>query len=188
MIDLNPGVSRVSGLYALVKDSKLYLFADTTVNVNPTAEELAEIAVGAAHVARGFNMKPRIAMLSFSNFGSAPMPESNKVARATKIVREKAPELMVEGEMQLDTALMPEFMKRHFPFSRLTEAANVLIFPDLNSGNTAYKLALRLGGLTGIGPILMGLSKPVHVLHRTLDVAEIVDMAAIAVIDAQKQY
>jgi len=188
IIDLSPGVSRVSGLYALVRDSKLYLFADTTVNINPNAEELAEIAIGAANVARGFNMEPRIAMLSFSNFGSAPLPESNKVARATKLVREKAPELMVEGEMQLDTALMPDYLKRHFPFSQLTEEANVLIFPDLNSGNIAYKLALNLGGLKGIGPILMGLSRPVHVLHRTLDVGEIVDMAAIAVMDAQKQY
>lgn len=188
IIDLNPGVTRVSGLYALVKDSKLYLFADTTVNINPTAEELAEIAIGAANVARGFNMKPRIAMLSFSNFGSAPQPESDKVARATKLVREKAPELMVEGEMQLDTALMPDYLKRHFPFSRLTDEANVLIFPDLNSGNIAYKLALNLGGLKGIGPILMGLSKSVHVLHRTLDVGEIVDMTAIAVMDSQKQY
>jgi malate dehydrogenase (oxaloacetate-decarboxylating)(NADP+) len=186
IIDLNSGVTRVSGLYALVKDSKLYLFADTTVNINPTAEELAEIAIGAANVARGFNMKPRVAMLSFSNFGSAPLPESNKVARATRLVHEKAPELMVEGEMQLDTALMPGYLKRHFPFSRLTDEANVLIFPDLNSGNIAYKLALNLGGLKGIGPILMGLSKPVHVLHRTLDVGEIVDMAAIAVMDAQR--
>jgi malate dehydrogenase (oxaloacetate-decarboxylating)(NADP+) len=187
IIDLKPGVSRVSGLYALVKESKMYLFADTTVNINPNAAELAEIAICAAEVARRFNMKPRIAMLSFSNFGSAPLPESEKVAKAVQLIRERAPELMVDGEMQLDTALMPEYMKKNYPFSRLTEEANVLIFPDLNSGNVAYKLALRLGGLTGIGPILMGLSKPVHVLHGTLDVAEIVDMAAIAVVDAQRQ-
>jgi len=188
IIDLNPGITRVSGLFAMVKGSKLYLFADTTVNIDPTAEELAEIAIGAAHVARGFNMEPRIAMLSFSNFGSAPTPQSKKVARATAIVHEKAPDLMVDGEMQLDTALMPDFAKRHFPFSKLTDEANVLIFPDLNSGNIAYKLALRMGDHTAIGPILMGLSKPVHVLHRTLDVNQIVDMAAIAVVDAQKQY
>jgi malate dehydrogenase (oxaloacetate-decarboxylating)(NADP+) len=188
MIDLNPGVSRVSGLFAMVKESRLYLFADTTVNINPTAEELAEIAIGAANVARGFNMEPRIAMLSFSNFGSAPTPESKKVAEATAIVKEKAPDLEVDGEMQLDTALMPDYAKKHFPFSQLKGQANVLIFPDLHSGNTAYKLAQRLGGLTAIGPILVGLSKPVHVLHRSLDVGEIVDMAAIAVVDAQHQY
>jgi malate dehydrogenase (oxaloacetate-decarboxylating)(NADP+) len=188
IIPLNPGVSRVSGLFAMIKESKLYLFSDTTVNINPSAEELAEIAIGAAHVARGFNMEPRVAMLSFSNFGSAPTPESNKVARAAAIVKEKAPELQVDGEMQLDTALLPEYSKRHFPCTKLKDEANVLIFPDLNSGNIAYKLAQRLGELTAIGPILVGLSKPVHVLHRTLGVNEIVDMAAIAVVDAQRQY
>jgi malate dehydrogenase (oxaloacetate-decarboxylating)(NADP+) len=188
IIDLNEGVTRVSGVYAMVKESKLYLFADTTVNIDPTAEELAEIAIGAAHVARGFNMEPRIAMLSFSNFGTAPAPQSNKVAEATRLLQERYPDLMVDGEMQLDTALMPDFVKRHFPVSKLTDAANVLIFPDLNSGNTAYKLAQRLGDLTAIGPILVGLSKPVHVLHRSQDVNEIVDMAAIAVVDAQHQY
>ncbi|UCD58553.1 MAG: phosphotransacetylase, partial [Candidatus Hydrogenedentota bacterium] len=187
MIPLEEGVTRVSGMFAMIQKDRLYIFADTTVNINPTAEELAEIAICSAKVARRFNIEPRIAMLSFSNFGSARTPESMKVARATEIVKEKAPDLMVEGEMRLDTALMPEFMERHYPFSRLKEAANVLIFPDLNSGNIAYTLALRLGGLTGIGPILMGLSKPVHVLHRTLGVNEIVDMAAIAVVDAQQK-
>ena len=188
IIDLNPGVTRVAGLCAMVKGSRLYLFADTTVNIDPSAEELAEIAIGAANVARGFNMEPRIAMLSFSNFGSAPSQQSNKVAVATRLVKEKAPDLMVDGEMQLDTALMPEFSERHFPFSKLTGEANVLIFPDLNSGNIGYKLAQRMGGLKAIGPILMGLSKPVHVLHRSQETNDIVDMAAIAVVDAQRQY
>ncbi|HUV31632.1 MAG TPA: phosphate acetyltransferase [Acidobacteriota bacterium] len=187
IIDLQEGVTRVSGLFAMVQRDKLYLFADTTVNIDPTPEELAEIAICSARVARGFNMEPRIAMLSFSNFGSAKYPESIKVAKATEIVKKRQPDLVVEGEMQADTALMPEYMQRHYPFSKLTEAANVLIFPDLNSGNIAYKLALRMGGLQAIGPILMGLSKPVHVLHRTLDVNEIVDMAAIAVVAAQQK-
>ncbi|MBU0983098.1 MAG: NADP-dependent malic enzyme [candidate division Zixibacteria bacterium] len=186
MIDLNPGVTRAAGLFVMLQKDKVYMFADTTVNVNPTAEELAEIAVGASHVARAFNIEPRIAMLSFSNFGSAPLPESKKVARATAILKEKHPELLVDGEMQADTALMPDYMAKHYPFSRLKEPANIMIFPDLNSGNIAYKLALRMGGLTAIGPILVGLSKPVHVLHRTLDVNQIVDMAAIAVVDAQE--
>ena len=188
IIDLNPGITRVSGLFAMVKGARLYLFADTTVNIDPNAEELAEIAIGAAHVARGFNMEPRIAMLSFSNFGSAPSRESKKVALATKLVKEKAPDLMVDGEMQLDTALMPKYSKRHFPFSKLTDEANVLIFPDLNSGNIAYKLALRMGDLKAIGPILTGLSKPVHVLHQSQEINDIVDMAALAVVDAQHQY
>ncbi|MDD5426532.1 MAG: phosphate acyltransferase, partial [candidate division Zixibacteria bacterium] len=185
-ISLRKGVSRVSGLFAMIQKDKVYYFADTTVNINPSAEELAEIAISSANVARAFNVEPRIAMLSFSNFGSARYPESEKVARATAIVKQKAPDLVVEGEMQADTALLPEYMAKHFPFSRLKEEANVLIFPDLNSGNIAYKLAKILGGMTAVGPILMGLAKPVHVLHRTLDVAEIVDMAAIAVVDAQQ--
>ena len=114
------------------------------------------------------------------------MPESIKMsARATEIIKKKAPDLVVEGEMQADTALMPDLMKKHYPFSKLQEEANVFIFPDLNSGNIAYKLLERMGGLKAVGPILMGLSKPVHVLHRTLDVNEIVDMVSIAVVNSQ---
>ncbi len=186
IIDLEEGVSRVSGMFAMIQKDKVYMFADTTVNINPSAEELAEIAISSAKVARRFNIEPRIAMLSFSNFGSARAPESEKVARATEIVKKKMPDLVIDGEMQADTALMPDYMKRRYPFSRLKEAANVLIFPDLNSGTIAYKLAQRMGGLDAVGPILMGLSKPVHVLHPTLGVNEIVDMAAIAVVDAQR--
>jgi malate dehydrogenase (oxaloacetate-decarboxylating)(NADP+) len=186
IIALNEGVSRVSGVFAMVRQDKVYFFADTTVNVNPSSEELAEIAVGAANVAWGFSIEPRIAMLSFSNFGSARTPESLKVAKATEIIKHRAPDLVVDGEMQADTALMPDFIERHFPFSKLKEPANVFIFPDLNAGNIAYKLGQRMGGMTAIGPILVGLSKPVHVLHRVSDVNEIVDMAAIAVVDAQQ--
>jgi len=185
IISLREGVSRVSGLFAMIQKDKVYFFADTTVNINPSPEELAEIAISSANVARAFNVEPKIAMLSFSNFGSARYPESRKVAEATAIVKKLDPNLVVEGEMQADTALMPEYMAKHFPFSQLKEEANVFIFPDLNSGNIAYKLSKRIGGMTAIGPILMGLSKPVHVLHRTLDVSEIVDMVAIAIVDAQ---
>ncbi len=174
----------MSGLFALIKKDKVYLFADTTVNISPTSEQLAEIAIGAANVAQAFNIQPRIAMLSFSNFGSARMPESLKMARATEIVKQKAPDLIIDGEMQADTALMPDLIEKYFPFSKLREEANVFIFPDLNAGNIAFKLAQRIGGLDAIGPILVGLSKSVHVLHRSLDVNEIVDMAAIAVVDS----
>jgi malate dehydrogenase (oxaloacetate-decarboxylating)(NADP+) len=184
IIDLNPGISTVSGLYALIKKDKVYLFADTTVNINPNAEQLAEIAIGAANVAKAFQIQPRIAMLSFSNFGSARIPESLKMARATEIVKQKAPDLIIDGEMQADTALMPELIEKYFPFSKLKEEANIFIFPDLNAGNIAYKLAQRIGDLDAIGPILVGLSKPVHVLHRAMDVNEIVDMATIAVVDS----
>jgi malate dehydrogenase (oxaloacetate-decarboxylating)(NADP+) len=185
VIDLNPGITRVSGLFAMIQKDKVYMFADTTVNINPTAEELAEIAISSSNVAKAFNIEPRIAMLSFSNFGSARYEESEKVARATQIVKEMRPDLIIDGEMQADTALMPEFIKRYFPFSRLQEEANVFIFPQLTAGNVAYKFLQRIGGLSALGPILMGLSKPVHVLHRTHDVNQIVDMTAIAVVDAQ---
>jgi len=187
IIDLNEGISRVAGLFAMIQKDKVYMFADTTVNINPSAEELAEIALSSANVAKAFNIKPRVAMLSFSNFGSARNKESAKVADAVQIVKEKAPDMIVEGEVQADIALMPEIMNRYYPFSDLKEEANVFIFPDLNSGNIAYKLLQRIGGLVAVGPILMGLSKPVHVLHRTLDINEIVDMAAIAVVDAQRK-
>ncbi|UCE25219.1 MAG: NADP-dependent malic enzyme [Candidatus Zixiibacteriota bacterium] len=185
IIDLAEGISRVSGMFVMIQKGKVYIFADTTVNINPSAEELAEIALCTADMARRFNMVPKVAMLSFSNFGSARAPESLKVAKATALLKKQAPDLVVDGEMQLDTALMPDYMKQRYPFSQLQEAANVFIFPCLNAGNIAYKLAQRMGGLEAVGPILMGLSKPVHVLHPTLDVNEIVDMAAIAVVDAQ---
>ncbi|UCG60761.1 MAG: NADP-dependent malic enzyme [Candidatus Zixiibacteriota bacterium] len=187
IIDLAEGITRVSGMFVMIQKGKVYIFADTTVNINPSAEELAEIAMCAASMARRFNMTPKVAMLSFSNFGSARAPESIKVAKATALLKKEAPDLIVDGEMQLDTALMPDYMKQRYPFSQLQEAANVFIFPCLNAGNIAYKLAQRMGGLEAVGPILMGLSKPVHVLHPTLDVNEIVDMAAIAVVDAQSK-
>jgi len=186
IIPLNEGIEKVSGLFAMIQKDKVYMFADTTVNVNPNAKELADIAISASHVAKAFNIRPKIAMLSFSNFGSARYPESSKVAEAVRIVREKDPDLTVEGEMQADTALMPEMIEKYYPFSELKETANVFVFPDLNSGNIAYKLLQRLGGLLAVGPILMGLSKPVHILHRSLDINQIVDMTAIAVVDAQE--
>lgn len=185
IIALNPGISRVSGLYAMLSKTELYMLADTTVNIDPTAEELAEIAICAANVSKTFDIEPRVAMLSFSNFGSAKYPESLKVARAVELIKKRTPELVVEGEMQADTALLPELAKKYFPFSRLQEKANVFIFPDLNSGNIAYKLLERMGGLTAVGPILMGFSKAVHVLQRSADVNQIVDMVAVAVVDAQ---
>lgn len=185
IIPLNPGISRVSGLYAMLSKTELFMLADTTVNINPTAEELAEIAFCAANVSKAFDIDPRLAMLSFSNFGSAKYPESIKVAKATELIKKRYPDLVVEGEMQADTALLPELIKKYFPFSRLQEKANVFIFPDLNSGNIAYKMLERMGGLTAIGPILLGFSKAVHVLQRSADVNQIVDMVAVAVVDAQ---
>jgi malate dehydrogenase (oxaloacetate-decarboxylating)(NADP+) len=186
IIQMREDVSRVSGLYMMILKDKVYFFADTTVNIEPTAEELAEIALCAAEVARRFHIEPRIAMISFSNFGSARHRFVDKVREATRLVKERAPDLMVDGEMQADTAVVPELIDEYYPFSTLKGGANVLIFPDLQSANVAYKLVQRLGGAEAIGPILMGMRKPVHVLQRGCEVKDIVNMAAIAVVDAQE--
>jgi malate dehydrogenase (oxaloacetate-decarboxylating)(NADP+) len=155
------------------------------VNIDPSAEDLAEIALLTAETARQFEVEPRIAMLSFSNFGSSRHPWSDKVRRAVEILHQRAPELIADGEMQADTAIDTAILGE-YPFTRLGgKGANVLIFPDLEAGNVAYKLLAKLGGAETIGPILMGLSKAVHVLHRGAEVTEIVNMVAYAVVDAQ---
>jgi malate dehydrogenase (oxaloacetate-decarboxylating)(NADP+) len=186
IIGMREGISRVAGLFIMVLKDRLFLFADTTVNIEPGAEELAEIALCSAEVARRFHIRPRIAMISFSNFGSAKHPFVTKVQRATELIKRRDPELMVDGEMQADTAVTPRLLKDHYPFSALKGRANVLIFPDLQSANVAYKLVQRLGGAEAIGPILMGMRKPVHVLQHGMEVRDIVNMAAIAVVDAQE--
>lgn len=179
------GMHRVSGLYLLMTKKDTFFFADTTVNIDPSPDELAEIAMCSAAVARSFDIEPRIAMLSFSNFGSTKHPVTEKVRVATEIVKQLMPDLMIDGEMQADTAVVPEIINETYPFSSLKGGANVLIFPDLQSGNIAYKLMMRIGGAEAIGPILMGMGKPVHVLQRGASVNDIVNMAAIAVVDAQ---
>ena len=180
------GLSSVHGLYMMVSKKDVYFLADTTVTIDPTAEELAETAILAAEKVRMLDIEPHVAMLSFSNFGSVKHPHADKVRRAVEIVKERAPELMIEGEMQADTALVPELLEG-FTFSKLKSAANVLIFPDLNSGNICYKMLHHLGSTEAIGPILMGMNKPVHVMQRGDSVDDIVKMAAIAVVDAQNR-
>jgi malate dehydrogenase (oxaloacetate-decarboxylating)(NADP+) len=187
VLAVRPGLRRVSGLYVLITSKgDLFFLADTTVNIEPDPEDLAEIAITTAEMARRFDVEPRVAMLSFSNFGSTSHPLATKVRRATEIVRQRMPGLMIDGEMQADTAVMPEIIDQTYAFSSLKGGANVLIFPNLEAGNIAYKLLMRIGGCEAIGPILMGLSKPVHVLQRGSEVNEIVNMAAIAVVDAQE--
>ena len=186
VIEVRHGWRRVSGVYVLITPKgDIYFLADATVNIEPDAEDLAEIAVGTAEMARRFDVEPRVALLSFSNFGSSRHPLAEKVRKAVELVRQRAPGLMVDGEMQADTALTPEIIDETFPFSTLKGAANVLIFPNLEAGNIAYKLLARIGGVELIGPILMGLSRPVHVLQRGAEVKDIVNVAAIAVVDAQ---
>jgi len=187
IIKVREGLHKVSALFTMVtKRGDLYFLADVAVNIEPTAEDLAEIALCSAQEARRFDVEPRIAMLSFSNFGSTKHPFCDKMRRAAELVRKADPTLAVEGEVMADTATVPELMQETYPFSKLHGGANVLIFPDLQSGNIAYKLLMRLGGAEAIGPILMGMSKPVHVLQRGAEVEEIVNIAAVAVVDAQE--
>jgi malate dehydrogenase (oxaloacetate-decarboxylating)(NADP+) len=181
-----PGVRRVSGLYILMLKDRTLFFADTTVNIEPTAEDLAEIAVLTADAVRRFDIEPRTAMVSFSNFGSNTHASALKVKRAVELVKRARPDLAIDGEMQADYAVMPEMLEAQYPWVTV-QHPNVLIFADLEAANAAYKLVWRLAGAEAIGPILLGLSKPVHVLQRGVDVADIVNMAAIAVVDAQEK-
>jgi malate dehydrogenase (oxaloacetate-decarboxylating)(NADP+) len=183
-VGVSPAAHRIAGLYIMVMQDHVMLFADTTVNIEPDSETLAETAILAARFARRLGIEPRVAMLSFSNFGSTRHPRAEKVARAVQIVKSRSPDLVVDGEMQADTAVIPEILKKRYPFSALQTRANVLIFPDLDSANAAYKLMARIGGATAIGPILLGMNKPVHILQRGSDVRDIVNLTAIAVVDA----
>ncbi len=179
-------LSKVHGMYMMVFKKKVVFFSDATVDIDPTPEELAETAILTAEKVRQFDIEPRVAMLSFSNFGSSSHPSALKVKKATALVKQQAPDLIVEGEMQANVALDPELMEEQYPFSVLKGNANVFIFPDLQSGNISYKLLNKLGGAEAVGPILMGMQKPVHVLQRGDDVADIINMAAVAVVDAQE--
>jgi malate dehydrogenase (oxaloacetate-decarboxylating)(NADP+) len=185
VIGLRPGLTRVCGVYCIIARKRCYFFADTTVNIQPTAEELAEIAILAAGVAHEFGFEPRIAMLSYSSFGSVKHPTADVVRKAVERVMSRAPHLPIDGEMQLEVAIDPESAREHFPFSRIEGDANVLVFPDLHSGNLGYKLMQRLGGAETIGPILTGLAKPVHLVAPTSDDNEIINITAIAVVEAQ---
>ncbi len=187
VIGAHPSAKLVSGMYMLVTERHVVFCADTTVNINPTAEQVAQIAFAASRITRTMGVVPRIAMLSFSNFGSVKHPEAEKMSRAAQLLKERDPSLVVDGEMQADAAFDPEILARDYPFSALKEQANVLIFPNLSAGNIAYKLLHHLGGATAIGPILVGMRRPVHVLERGADVQDIVNMAAVAVVDAQER-
>jgi len=185
VIGTKPSFSVVSGVYMMIVRDRIYFFADATVNPDPTAEQLAEIAISAAEVAKDFHIDPVIAMISFSNFGSSRFPQTEKVRKAVEIVTQIRPDLAIDGEMQVDTAVTPELVEEYFPISRIKDA-NVLIFPNLDAANAGYKLLARLGNAEAVGPILVGLAKPVHVIPTGSEVRDIVNMAAMAVVDAQK--
>lgn len=186
IIGMEDGAKRVAGMYLMLSKKGPLFFADTTVNFNPTVEELVDITLLTAREVEQFNIKPRIAMLSYSNFGSSPSPESNIVRDAVARLKQEHPELIVDGEMQAGVAFNQELLRENYPFSELVnESPNVLIFPNLASGNIAYHLLQEVGGAEAVGPILLGLRKPVHVLQLGSTVRQIVNMVAIAVVDAQ---
>jgi len=177
---------RIAGVYMMLFKDKIFFFADTTVNIEPSASDLADIAICAAEEARFFDVEPKVAMLSFSNFGSNNHPLSVKVREAVKMIKARRPDILVDGEMQADTAVVPEIVDETFPFCDIKGGANVLIFPDLQSANICYKLMQRVGGAEAIGPILVGMNKPINVLQRSADVDEIVNMAMITVLEIRK--
>ncbi|HEX8813897.1 MAG TPA: NADP-dependent malic enzyme, partial [Terriglobales bacterium] len=186
IIKMREGVHRVSGLYVLVtRKGDVFFLADSSVNIDPSAADLAEIALLTAEVARRFDVVPRVAMLSFSNFGAINHPECEKMRKATELVRQQDPSLVIDGEIMADAALNPEILERDFPFSSLKGGANVLIFPNLAAANIAYRLLVRIGGAEGLGPILMGMSKPAYVLQHGAEVEDIVNIAALAVVEAE---
>ena len=186
IIGVEEKVNRVAGMYIIRTERGNFFFADTTVNLNPTAEELVDIIGLTARAARVFDTEPRIAVLSYSNFGSAKGAVPEKTAKAVKLAKEKWPELIIDGDIQANVALNAELLKENYPFSDLAKnPANTLIFPDLDSGNIAYKLLMELGGAEAIGPILLGMKKPVHVLQVGSSVRDIFNMITIAVVDAQ---
>lgn len=186
IIGTEENVKKIAGMYLLLTKKGPLFLADTTVNFNPTAEELADITLLVAKEVRQFNLVPRIAMLSYSNFGTSNSPEARLVSRATEIVKQKDPDLIVDGEMQASIALNNEILRENYPFSSLVDQeVNILIFPNLAAGNVAYNLLKEVGGADAIGPILLGMKKPVHVLQLGSTVRNIYNMSLVAVIDAQ---
>lgn len=186
IIGRREGVRKICGAYMMVFKNQTVFIADATVNIEPDAEDLAEIALLTAEKAANMNIEPRVAMLSFSNFGSTIHPETEKMRKATEIVKKKAPNLVVEGEIMADTALDPDIVTEVFPFSEIKGDANVLICPDLASANIAYKMLAKLGGATAIGPMLLGIRRPVHLMAPGMDVNDIVNITAVAVSEAQR--
>ncbi|HKA59038.1 MAG TPA: NADP-dependent malic enzyme [Gemmatimonadales bacterium] len=184
VIGVEPGRKHASGIYMMIVRQQTFFFADTTVNIEPDAETLAEIASATAKFVNRLGLEPRVAMLSFSNFGSVKHAAAAKVQRAVALLHEREPDLQLDGEMQADTAVVERILARVYPFARLRGPANVLIFPDLDAANIAYKLLARLGDAQAIGPILVGMDQPVHVLQRLSEVPDIVNMAVIAAVDA----
>jgi malate dehydrogenase (oxaloacetate-decarboxylating)(NADP+) len=185
IIGPRPGARTIAGVFMMIFKNQTFFIADPVINIEPGPEQLADIAILAAETARSYDFEPRVAMLSFSNFGSTRHPLTDKVRTAADLVRKRAPWLPVDGEMQADIAVVPDLLNELYPFNELKAAANVLVFPDLTSANVAYKLLSRLGGAVAVGPLLKGMNKPVYLLQMSSDVNDIVNMTAMAVTEAQ---
>jgi malate dehydrogenase (oxaloacetate-decarboxylating)(NADP+) len=182
------GVKRTCGIHMVALPNRsLMFFADTTMNIEPSAEDLAEIALLVADYVKTLRIEPRIAMVSFSNFGSVEHASTRKVRSAVKLVKARRPELEIDGEMQADVAVSEALLRDVYPFSDLTGPANVLVFPELTSANAAYKLILEIGGAEVIGPMLLGMSRPVHILPRGSTVQDVINLATLAAVDAQSR-
>jgi malate dehydrogenase (oxaloacetate-decarboxylating)(NADP+) len=188
IIGLAPGVRRTAGMYLILHRQRgILFFGDTTVNIESSAEVLADVAELVADAAKTYDVQPRVALLSMSSFGSVNHPEVRKVQDAVKLLRARRPDLEVEGELHANEAVNLEAQKQSYPFSRLTGPANVLVFPNLDAGNIAYKLLRELAGLTAIGPVLLGMARPVTVLERDCSVDTVVLMTALTVVQAQER-
>jgi len=177
------GAKRGAGVYLMIIEGRTYLFTDATVNIDPDAETLSEIAILANDFAKTLGLEPQVAMLSFSNFGATPHPLSQKVSDAVAMVRNQRPDIAIDGEMQADTAVVIDIVEQRYPFSQVKDA-NVLVFPNLDAANISYKLLSRLTDAEAIGPILLGMGAPIHVLQAGDDVDDIVAIAAVAAMDA----
>jgi malate dehydrogenase (oxaloacetate-decarboxylating)(NADP+) len=187
IIGTTPADGIAAGVYLVATRNRVLFFADTAVNIDPTPEQLAEIAILTARLACDFDITPRVAFLSFSNFGSVRHPRTQRLQAALEIVRRREPDLVIDGEMQADTALSEEILEGTYPLNQLHSAANVLVFPSLEAGNIAAKLVQRLANAEVVGPILVGMHKPVHILHRGHEVKDIVNLAALAAVEAHQR-
>jgi len=188
VIGVEEGIRKIAGMYIIITKKRPYFFADTTVNINPTVQDLVDITVLTANTVKRLNVKPCIALLSYSNFGSAEGPDVTKIREAVEILHKQYPGMVVDGEVQANFALNKQLLSEQFPFSELIDnTVNTLIFPNLVSGNIAYKLMQEMGRAEAIGPILLGMKRPVHILQMGSSVREIVNMITIAVIDAQSK-
>jgi phosphate acetyltransferase len=184
IIKTKPGVSKTSGVFIMVREDEKYVFADCAINISPSAQDLAEIAIESAKTADLFGIDPRVAMLSFSTKGSAKSPETEKVVEATRIAKEMAPELTLDGEFQFDAAFVPSVAEKKAPGSVIKGDANVFVFPSLEAGNIGYKIAQRLGKFEAIGPILQGLNMPVNDLSRGCNEEDVYKLAIITAAQA----